>query len=145
SSFRVLADEEPDEDLAILAAQAGRVFFFTGDLDRAEERLEFALRIAESLWLPGVLSEALNTKSLILHARGRTEESYALLTHALTLAQQGEATWSTLRAYTNLSNLMFETDRLEEASKYRGAGSASPRGGGIGGSGWFFPGPLTAS
>ena len=62
ASYEVLADEEPDADLAELAAQLARFSYFAGDTDRALERVERALEIAESLDLPDVLSEALNTK-----------------------------------------------------------------------------------
>src|SRR5437867_768949 len=70
-SFREIGNEEPDEDLAMLAAQLGRFLFFEGKTELAAERLEVALDIAEALWLPEVLSQALNTKSLTLQVKGR--------------------------------------------------------------------------
>ncbi|MDQ3767733.1 MAG: AAA family ATPase, partial [Actinomycetota bacterium] len=69
-SIEVLRDE-PDEDLARLAAQLGRFLFFMGEKERAVERIEEALKIAESLGLPEVLSQALNTKAIILDSNGR--------------------------------------------------------------------------
>ena len=66
SAYRVLADEEPNADLAQLAAQLGRFSYFSGDSAGALERIDRALEIAEALDIPEVLSEALNTKSLIL-------------------------------------------------------------------------------
>ena len=38
AAFDVLAEDEPDEDLAVLAAQLGRFLFFAGDSERAGER-----------------------------------------------------------------------------------------------------------
>ncbi|MGQ0669319.1 MAG: adenylate/guanylate cyclase domain-containing protein [Actinomycetota bacterium] len=101
-SFEVLSAREPDEDLATLAAQIGRMHFFMGDTDRSLERLDFALGVAERLFLPEVLSHALNTKALVLSMRGRTEEARALLRHALVIAQEHGATDAILRAYYNL-------------------------------------------
>ena len=73
-AFAVLVGDEPDADVAMLAAQLGRIHYFGGNSPLASERIESALDIAEALGLPAVLSNALNTKSLILSppaARGR--------------------------------------------------------------------------
>jgi predicted ATPase/class 3 adenylate cyclase len=112
-SFQVLVQDEPDEDLALLAAQLGRLLYFAGDTDRAAERIEAALTIAERLWIPEAVSQALNTKSLILEARGRHEEARALLAHALDLALEHDASPAAFRAFFNLVHSMFEWDRYE--------------------------------
>ena len=52
SAFEILKHDEPDEDLAMLAAQLGRLHFFAGHLDEAADTIELALGVAESLWLP---------------------------------------------------------------------------------------------
>jgi class 3 adenylate cyclase/predicted ATPase len=114
-SFEVLSTQDPDEDLATLAAQIGRLHFFMGDMDRSLERLDFALVIAERLFLPEVLSHALNTKSLVLNVRGRMEESRALLRHALTIAQEHGVTGAILRAYFN--SFLEHPDRVVEYSR----------------------------
>ena len=49
----------------MLAAQLGRIHFFSGHLDEAADAIELALDVAESLWLPETISEAMNTKGLI--------------------------------------------------------------------------------
>jgi class 3 adenylate cyclase/tetratricopeptide (TPR) repeat protein len=116
-SFEILSGDEPDEDLAMLAAQLARFRVFTGDSEGAEEPLEFALEVAEAQRLPHALSEALNTKSLILFRRGRPEEGLALLRHALELALENDLTESALRAYFNLAYRNAGWDRLEEAIK----------------------------
>ena len=85
-AFEVLAGDEPDDDLATLAAELGRLHFFKGEIDLAAERIDTAIEIAESLWLPEVLSQALNTQGLIAGFNGRSEQSLALLKHALELA-----------------------------------------------------------
>jgi tetratricopeptide (TPR) repeat protein len=114
-SFEVLVRDEPDADLAMLAGQLARFRFLLDDLDGAIEPLEFALDIAEGLVLPGVLSDALNTKGLIVSQLGRREEGLGLMRHALELAREHDLGESELRARFNLSYLMTARDRVEEA------------------------------
>jgi tetratricopeptide (TPR) repeat protein len=115
SSFAVLVEDEPDEDLAMLAAQLGRLLYFTGDVDRATQRIDDALRMAERLWLPEALSQSLNTKSLILDAQGRHEEARALLKHSLDLALEQDAPLAAFRAFFNLAHSLIEWDQYEAA------------------------------
>ena len=58
ASFQVLSKEEPDADVAELASDLGRLYYFRGRPDLAVERAEFALPIAEALKLPNVLSHS---------------------------------------------------------------------------------------
>jgi tetratricopeptide (TPR) repeat protein len=111
----VLREGHPDEDLATLAAAIGRLAFFMGELEHALESVELALGLAESLWLPEVLSQALNTKSLVLDSNGRPEESSALLERALRIALQNDKPLAALRAYYNLSNLDYYRDSYDTA------------------------------
>ena len=116
-SFAVLAGDEPDADLAMLGAQLGRFRWFTGDAEGAVEPIEFALEIGESLFLPEVLSEALNTKHLIRKAQGRREEALALLRHALRLAREHDLSSAMFRAQYNLAFNIGAADRYEEAMR----------------------------
>ena len=54
-----------------------------GAHELAAERVEFALALAESFRLPEQLSQALNTKAVLLEFQGRLEEAMALVRHAL--------------------------------------------------------------
>ena len=114
-AFEVLSDDEPDEDLATLAAELGRLHFFKGEPELAVPRIDRAIEIAESLWLPEVLSEALNTQGLLAGSAGRSEQALALLKHSLELALEHDLTRSALRAYNNLGDLLDRRDRYEEA------------------------------
>ncbi len=114
-AFQVLSPEERDEDLAWLAAQLGRFLFFAGDVDAAVTPIEVALDIAEELGLWETLSQALNTKSLLLGARGRDEEAGALLRHALAVALANDKPSAALRAYNNLVDDATHRDSYEEA------------------------------
>ena len=127
AAYGVLSAEEADEDLATLAAELGRLHFFKGELEVAAERIEVALDIAEALWLPEVLSQALNTKSGIAAARGRSEEGLALLAHALKLALEHDLPSAALRAYLNLSDSLCRRDRYDEALEQDRLGLALAR------------------
>ncbi len=114
-AFSLLAGEEPDADLATLAAQLGRLHLFSGAHDLAAARLEFALRLAERFRLPEQLSQALNTKAVLLEFQGRVEEAMALVRHALKVALDNDLSSAALRAYNNLGAFLIGSDRYAEA------------------------------
>ena len=114
-AFDVLAGEERDADLGMLAVSLARPLFFRGRHDDAMARNELALEIAESLQLPEVLSHGLNTKALILSARGRHEEAELLLRHSLEVALEHDLSGAALRAYMNLTAILSARDRHREA------------------------------
>jgi predicted ATPase/class 3 adenylate cyclase len=114
-SFEVLVSEEPSFELAMLAAQLARVLFFSGRSDEAMARNEFALAIAEALELPEVLSQALNTKSLLLSGLGRHQEARLLIRYALDLALANDLSEAALRAYNNLAGVADTLNRSHEA------------------------------
>ena len=116
-SFEVLSQDEPDEALATLAAQLGRFTFFAGQYDVAAQRIETALDLAEALLLPEVLSQALNTKSVMLNSRGRRTEATLLVRHALELALEQDKPSAALRAYNNVADLLVQGDRYEEGDQ----------------------------
>ncbi len=126
-SFEVLAEDEPDEDLAALAAQLARFLFFHGDPEAAGRRIEVALEIAEAQGLPEILSQALNTKSTILRSRGRRREGHALLRYALNVALENEIPTAALRAYFNLADSGIQRDAYEEAMQHVTDGLAMAR------------------
>jgi tetratricopeptide (TPR) repeat protein len=128
SSLAVLLEEEPDEAVAALAAQVGRFRFFSGDLDTASRRIETALELAEALSLPEVLSEALNTKALVLISRSRQDEGSLLLRHALAVALEHDKPSAALRAFYNLADAGSSlTDRYEDAVDFVRQGLAHAR------------------
>jgi class 3 adenylate cyclase/tetratricopeptide (TPR) repeat protein/ribosomal protein L40E len=103
-SLTVLLEEEPDEDVAALAAQVGRFRLFAGDRELASQGIETALALAEALSLPEVLSQALNTKSILLLTQGRRDEGSVLLRHALEVALEHDKPSAALRAFYNLAD-----------------------------------------
>jgi class 3 adenylate cyclase/tetratricopeptide (TPR) repeat protein len=127
-SYEVLSAEEHDEDFAVLASQLGRFDFFGGRVELADERSEVALDVAEGLWLPEVLSHALNTKALVLYsAKGRRREAYALLKYALDVALENDVASAAHRSYFNIADLAAQSDRYQEAKEYVDLGLAYNR------------------
>jgi class 3 adenylate cyclase/tetratricopeptide (TPR) repeat protein len=118
---------EPNEDFAALAAQVGRFRFFAGDVKAAMERVEAALGIAEALDLPETLSQAINTKGLIMNAMGRASVALALIRHALGVALASDIPSAALRAYNNLADLTAQHDRYRESKELATAGLALAR------------------
>ena len=119
-AFALLAEDEPDEDVALLAAEAARIHMFQGDIETALARVQTALTIGEDLVLPRVLSEALNTKALLL--KSHPHESRGLMREALAIALDHDLLASSLRAYNNLVVIENDADRPHEASRYARAG-----------------------
>lgn len=126
-AFAELEGEEPDADVAALAAQLGRLHVFRYELEEASERIETALELAESLWLPEVLAEGLNTKGVIAARRLRVEEATALLERSLALALEYELPASALRAYNNIADTLHRRDRCDEAATMLEQGLALAR------------------
>jgi predicted ATPase/class 3 adenylate cyclase len=116
-AFDVLSLEEPDADLAALAAQLARFMYFSGQHPRALEHVETALGLAETLFLPEVLAEALDTKAILLLASDRAIEALALLRTALEVAVEHDRPSAALRAYYNLADASSQQDRYEEAAE----------------------------
>jgi tetratricopeptide (TPR) repeat protein len=127
SAFALLSQEEPDADLASLAAQIGRFMHFAGQGHLALERLERALEIAELLSLPETLAQALNTKGVVLFARGRKTEGLALLRKGLEIALEHDKPSAALRAYYNLADLTVQIDRAPESAQLAEDGLALAR------------------
>jgi class 3 adenylate cyclase/tetratricopeptide (TPR) repeat protein len=113
-AFAVLSAGEQDEGLAAVAAELARQSFFRGELEIAEERAMLAIDIAERLWLPETLSQALNTAGVIQGDCRRWEYGFALIERALHLALDNDLPPAALRAYNNLGNFLDERDRYEE-------------------------------
>ncbi len=123
-AYAVLSADEPDADVAMLAAESARVHHFAGHAEIAVERVEFALRIAEEQVLPEVLSHALNTKALL--RMGGPHESHALLREALDIALAHDLVQAALRAYNNLMVVCYTMDRREELDRSWSTRSSSP-------------------
>ena len=126
-AHEVLSRHPPGPELAEANAEIARLTYFLGRPAEALEAIERALPIAEQLFLPEILSHALNTKALILKTVGRTQESMGLLRHALRLAVEQDAAGAALRAYNNLASVLDIEGRYEEIEEMIERGLALAR------------------
>ena len=116
-AYEVISADEPDADLALLLARLGGANWFAGDVERAAERTERALDIAESLHLPEVLVRGWVNKAMIAGPR-RPEEARGLYQLALDVALEHELTERASTAYGNLSDLCLQRDRYTDSLGY---------------------------
>ncbi len=116
AALELLSSEEGDADVAALTAQIARFTFFAGNPDVALDRVETALELAEALGLPEVLSQAINTKAMILVTKGRPAEGGALVRYALEVALEHDLPTAALRADNNVADLDARADRYEQAA-----------------------------
>src|SRR5262249_60483953 len=107
------------------------------------QTIDRSLEIAEALDLPETISQALNTKSLALTARGRAQEAFALLKHALLVAIEHDLPIAATRAYINLSHHANERMALDDALEYQTSGIALARRVGIRWAEWWLLGHLS--
>ena len=112
---RCLSGEQQDRDLAMLAAQLGRMRFFGGRHGPRHARSPTSRsRIGEAEGLPDVISNAMNTRAILVSSEGRYEEGIALLQHALSLAIENDLPDMALRGYNNLAETLTDRDRYED-------------------------------
>jgi class 3 adenylate cyclase/tetratricopeptide (TPR) repeat protein len=116
AALDLLAGEEADADVAALAAEVARFRFFAGEPEVAAERVEMALELAELLGLPDVLSQAVNTKGMILSVLRRPGEASALVRYALEVALEHDIPSAAFRAYNNVADMEARLDRFEAAA-----------------------------
>jgi class 3 adenylate cyclase/tetratricopeptide (TPR) repeat protein len=114
----VISEDEPDEDLALLAASLSLGYWFSGDLERAAERAELALDISEAHVYPAALATALRAKAAVAHSRGHAEEAEALLKHALQFALDHDVVEEARICYFWLSDRCFQRDEYGNALRY---------------------------
>jgi class 3 adenylate cyclase len=120
------ADPERNAALAVAASQMAASEYFHGDLTHALEHVDLALQIAETWRLLDVLTTSLDTKSWILAAGGRREESEILDEGALKLARAiGLSRVGTIES--NLADTLQEADRLETAAQHFEQAAVSAR------------------
>ena len=117
-ALAVISADEPDQDLALLAARLSFWYWFSGELERAAERAELALDIAEAHAYPEPLALALRAKSGIAQSRGHHQESGALLKRALEIALDRDLVDEASVCYFWLSDQCFRSDEYADALGY---------------------------
>jgi len=114
-AYASLAGDQPDPDLALVAAQLGRFLALGGRYAEATPLLEEALELAEHQLLPEVFSQALSSKAIILTWSDRLDEAGVLVRRALEVALEHSLTAAAQRAYNNLGVVLESLDRFTES------------------------------
>ncbi len=118
SVLAVISNDEPDEDLALLAATLALGHWFSGDFERAAERAELALDIAEAHAFALPLARALRAKAGIATSRGHPQEAGGLLGRALEIALEHDLADEASVCYFWLSDRCFQRDTYAAALGY---------------------------
>ena len=118
AAFATVAEDEPDADVAELAARLAQLSVFAGAFDRAREPNDLALRVAQELRLPSTLCRGLLARGIAAVGAGRPEEALALMRHALRHATENDLPDIVVLASGNLADLCFTLDRYGEALEY---------------------------
>ena len=127
AAFAEFQDVEPDADIAAVAAGLGRLHAFRGNWELSLSRVNTALQVAETLWLPEILCSALISKGTIATYQSRPQEGIALTRHALVLALEHELGANALRAINNLADLLHRHDACADAAEQLEQGLALAR------------------
>jgi class 3 adenylate cyclase/tetratricopeptide (TPR) repeat protein len=114
-AFQVIRRDEPDEDLALLAARLGLAYWYSGETDRATEYAEFALDIAEAYAFPRALALALRLRAGIAHSRRHPAEAGALLASARRIALEHDLVDELDAIHIWFSDRCFNGDDYREA------------------------------
>ena len=117
-AFAVISADEPDEDLAQLAARLSLGYWYSGDQEHAAERADQALDIAEAHLYPAALAIALRAKAFVVFSRGHNEEAGALLRRALEIALEHDLAEDAGTCYFLLSDGCFRRDEYADALGY---------------------------
>ena len=126
-AFAVISEDEPDEDLALLAGRLAIAHWFSGDVALVAERADLALDIAEAHVYPEPLALGLQAKAAVAHSRGHSEEAGALLRRALEIALEHDILDQAWVCYAWLSDGCFQRDEYVAALEYLDAGLALAR------------------
>jgi predicted ATPase/class 3 adenylate cyclase len=113
-AYQVIANDEPDADLALLLSRLGQHHAVAGNLEQADEWTERALDLAEALELPETLTRSWITKAQILQPR-RPQEARSLYALTLETALKHEEYAGASVASSNLSNLALYRDSYGES------------------------------
>jgi predicted ATPase/class 3 adenylate cyclase len=113
-TYGIVADDEPDADLALLFNRLATAHTWAGNVDEAARWNERALDVAEALQLTEELVRGWNTRAILLSSR-RPEEARALRQLGLDLALEHQLHNVAGSIYGNLSDAAFRHDRYGES------------------------------
>jgi tetratricopeptide (TPR) repeat protein len=117
AAFAALQDFEPGEEMAAVAATLASGYSFLGEREKAREKAELALELAQAFGTPELLVRAFSAKALVTQAT-RPHEALASRKHQLWLTREHGLPDLEINALFNLSDLCFQRDRYEDALAY---------------------------
>jgi class 3 adenylate cyclase/tetratricopeptide (TPR) repeat protein len=126
-AYAVIAADEPDEDLALLAGTLAQAYWLSGDLARATEFAERALDIAETHAYPRALIVALRGRAGVTMSQGHRVEAGALLDGAVRIAREHDEVDEAHSLYVWLSDLCMQRDDYAAALVHLDEGLALSR------------------
>jgi class 3 adenylate cyclase/tetratricopeptide (TPR) repeat protein len=123
-----LPDGHVDKEsrVAALLADSGKILYFLGEFDEALRRTELSLEMAERDGLLDVIAYALDTKGILLAARGRLLESQILELAAVRIATEQNLPSATVIT-GNAGATLEESDQPEAALALYEQGEAISR------------------
>ena len=129
-AYAVIREDEPDADLALVLVRLGGAHFFAGNLERAAERIEQGLDLAEAFQLTETLVRGWNTKAMLASLR-HPEEARGLFQLVVETALERELYTLASTGWANLSDLAFQRDRYADSLHHleQGIGHARRMGG----------------
>ena len=101
-AFEVITDDEPDEDLAVLAARSLEATGSAATSTGAAERAELASTSPRPSVYPDALALALRAKAAVVFSRGHIEES-ARCSGARSRSRSSTTSWRTRAPVTSCS------------------------------------------
>jgi class 3 adenylate cyclase/predicted ATPase len=116
-AYELLKDDEPDEDLAMLAMRLAGGYIFAGD-DRAAALVDRAIELGESLGAAEVLAGAFVARANLAQAGGHAHVATAFLREALLIAEEHELLEQLGTIQFNLSDQCLHSDRYADALGY---------------------------
>jgi tetratricopeptide (TPR) repeat protein len=117
SAFATLESFEPGPELAILGARLATAYVFAGRHADAAAKAEFAVGLSERLGHPEALTRGLGALAAVV-AGSRPEQATALYRQALAISREHDLHELEYNALFNLSNILLERDRYDDALTY---------------------------
>ncbi len=128
NAVRVLATEPGlEEELAWANYWLGLALFSSSDYQAASAATDAALDIAQAHTLPGVWSEALDTKGLICQMTGRIDQARREFAAGVEIAARHDLTDLAARLLGNAGNLAYLADLPGAASQFEAVIAADRR------------------
>ncbi len=112
----LLPADPPSPELVRVLAEQARGLMLMARFSDAEARCREAIAAAQAVGSRSEEGHVLNTLGCCRSSLGHTDEGIALLREALAIAKELPGADDLDRAYTNLSHLLLDSGRLEEAA-----------------------------